>query len=177
MIKRLPMVLCLLPVMLGGTTSMKLSAASLAHPPAAPTGQDQSVEALPTAQPAVEMPAPEPNPRDVACVAKVIIHEAGNQPIKGQVAVAQVIRARMEDGRFAKSACAVVKQPGQFFNVDAYHPERGDERWDGAVEIAKQTLKGEGDDVVPGALFFHTAGYDMPNRTRVARVAGHVFYR
>ncbi len=156
---------------------MKLSAASPAQPPASQPTQDQTVEALAAAQPVAETPAPEPNPRDVACVAKVIIHEAGNQPVKGQLAVAQVIRARMEDGRFATSACAVVKQPGQFFNVDAYHPERGDERWDGAVELAKQTLKGEGEDVVPGALFFHTAGYDMPNRTRVARVAGHVFYR
>jgi spore germination cell wall hydrolase CwlJ-like protein len=159
---------------------MKVSAASPTNPSVAPPRQDRSVESLaagtPAAEPA-ESTADEPNARDVACVAKVIIHEAGNQPRAGQLAVAQVIRTRMEDGRFAKSACAVIKQPGQFFDVDAYHPERDDDRWDTAVDLATATLKGEGDDVVPGALFFHAVGSEMPNRTRVARVAGHVFYR
>ncbi|PXA99131.1 cell wall hydrolase [Nostoc sp. 3335mG] len=142
------------------------------------------------AQPAaIVQPLPEPEPavteaetasldkREVECVAKVVVHEAGNQPHKGQLAVAQVIRARMKSGRFADSACGVVKQRGQFFNVDAYDPPRNNGRWDNAVDIAKRTLSGKGDDVVPGALFFHSAGASMPKRTRVAQIADHTFYR
>lgn len=176
--RRFPMVLCLLPVALGGTTSQQLSAAAPVHQALPPTQQvSEGSVAAPQAPDAPDAEAPAPNPRDVACVAKVVLHEAGNQPRRGQVAVAQVIRARMEDGRFARSACAVVKQPGQFFDVDSYHPERVDARWDTAVEVATEALKGEAEEVVPGALFFHAVGSDMPNRTRVARVAGHVFYR
>ncbi len=114
---------------------------------------------------------------EVECVAKVVVHEAGNQPHKGQQAVAQVIRARMKSGRFASSACGVVKQRGQFFNVDAYDPPRNNGRWNTAVEIAKRTLSGKDEDVAPGALFFHSAGASFPKRTRVAQIADHTFYR
>ena len=115
--------------------------------------------------------------REVECMAKVIVHEAGNQPYRGQMAVAQVIRTRMKKGGFGDSACAVVKQRGQFFDVDAYQPARTGRRWNTAVEIATDTLQGEGDEVVPGALFFHSAGASMPTRTRVAQIADHTFYR
>ena len=94
-----------------------------------------------------------------------------------QVAVAQVIRTRLKDGRFADSVCGVVKQPGQFFDVDAYHPSRSDDRWAMATDIAVATLKGDGKDIVPGALFFHSGGVDMPTRTRLAQIADHTFYR
>lgn len=114
---------------------------------------------------------------EIECVAKVVVHEAGNQPHKGQLAVAQVIRARMKSGRFAPSACGVVKQRGQFFNVDAYNPPRNNGRWNTAVDIAKRTLAGKGEDVAPGALFFHSAGASFPKRTRVAQIADHTFYR
>ncbi|WP_294323429.1 cell wall hydrolase [uncultured Sphingomonas sp.] len=143
------------------------------------------VQPLPT-----ETAAPEAAPSDAAdadvanldkseveCVAKVVVHEAGNQPHKGQQAVAQVIRARMKSGRFASSACGVVKQRGQFFNVDAYDPPRNNGRWNTAVEIAKRTLSGKDEDVAPGALFFHSAGASFPKRTRVAQIADHTFYR
>jgi len=120
---------------------------------------------------------PDPDRREVECMAKVIVHEAGNQPYRGQMAVAQVIRTRMKKGGFGNSACAVVKQRGQFFDVDAYEPSRTGRRWNTAVEIATDTLQGEGDEVVPGALFFHSAGASMPTRTRVAQIADHTFYR
>lgn len=136
------------------------------------------VQALPEAEPALtETETASLDKREVECVAKVVVHEAGNQPHRGQVAVAQVIRARMTSGRFADSACGVVKQRGQFFNVDAYDPPRNNGRWDTAVDIAKRTLSGKGEDVAPGALFFHSAGASMPKRTRVTQIADHTFYR
>ncbi len=121
--------------------------------------------------------APDVDQDEIECVAKVVVHEAGNQPHRGQMAVAQVIRARVKSGRFADSACGVVRQRGQFFNVDAYDPPRNNGRWSTAVDIAVRTLSGKDEDVAPGALFFHSAGSSMPKRVRVAQIADHIFYR
>ncbi|WP_206237821.1 cell wall hydrolase [Novosphingobium terrae] len=116
-----------------------------------------------------------PNMRQVECVAKVIVHEAANQVHRGQVAVAQVIRARMKVA--GTDACETVMKPGQFFNVNRYNPSRTGETWRKAVVIATQTLKGEGEEVVPGAMFFHTVGHPMHGRVQVAQIDDHVFYR
>jgi spore germination cell wall hydrolase CwlJ-like protein len=113
----------------------------------------------------------------VECMAKVIVHEAGNQPRRGRAAVAQVIKARTQDPRFATKPCAVVRQPGQFFDVDAYNPPRDTDQWREAVAIATQVINGQGDNPVPGALFFHAVSSPMKGRTKVARIEGHVFYR
>lgn len=134
--------------------------------------------ATPDIDPApVDTDEAQPDPRQVECIAKVIVHEAGNQPRRGQVAVAQVIRTRVKDGRFGSDACSVVKQRGQFFDVASYEPSRTSARWSTAVDIATETLNGEGEEVVPGALFFHSAGASMRGRVRVAQVADHTFYR
>ena len=114
--------------------------------------------------------------RHVECIAKIIMHEAAYEPRSGRVAVAQVIRARIRDGRFAANACDVARQRGQFFNVDAFNPPRG-AAWDDAVEIATDTLNGAGADVAPGALYFHASYSPMPGHQRVGQIGGHVFYR
>lgn len=159
-----------------------------------PDSVQQAANTLPApVQPAVDAQAdsddanamaPEPDtstpaadPRQVECMAKVIIHEAANQPRRGRAAVAQVIHARMHDARFAKNACAVVRQRGQFFNVDAYNPRRDTTQWQDAVAIATQTLNGQGEDPVPGALFFHAVGSPMRGHTALGRIDGHLFYR
>lgn len=114
--------------------------------------------------------------RHVECVAKVIMHEAAYEPRPGRIAVAQVIRARVRSGRFASDACAVTRQRGQFFDVDAFDPPRN-AAWNDAVAIAAETLQGEGEDLVPGALFFHASYSPMPGHARVGQIGGHVFYR
>ncbi len=84
---------------------------------------------------------------------------------------------RINDPRFPKTACAVVKQRGQFFNVDAYNPSRANSAWSEAVSIAEKALSGQGDKIVPGALFFHSAGASMPGRRLVSRIEDHTFYK
>ena len=146
--------------------------------PTAPQADPAAQPALPGAAPAA-LPdsTPSPGQRDIECVAKVIVHEAGNQSRRGQTAVAQVIRTRMRTHGGQLSACAVVRQRGQFFAVDAYQPAHSSARWAQAVDIAAATLRGEGEDIVPGALFFHAASAPMPGHVRIARIEGHVFYR
>ncbi|TVV73279.1 cell wall hydrolase [Sphingomonas solaris] len=115
------------------------------------------------------------------CMAKVVLHEAGNQPRDGQLAVAQLIVNRVESGRFADTVCGVVNQPGQFFRTASYNPRRDSAAWASAVSVSREATAGRSADVVEGAMFFRAA-YSAPDsffrtRTRVATLGDHVFYR
>lgn len=125
-------------------------------------------------------PAPKIDPRYVNCVAKVVHHEAGNQPRKGQIAVAHVMINRVKHG-FAADVCAVANQPGQFFRLSRYHPDRSSPTWAAAVDVARTVLAGEARDHSKGALYFH-ANWAKPDsffrgRTKLARLEDHDFYR
>ena len=118
---------------------------------------------------------------DLVCMAKVVMHEAANQPRTGQLAVAQLIQNRVGQARFGQSVCEVVNQPGQFFRTASYNPNRDSQRWAAAVEVARQAMAGNADQVVPGAVFYH-AVHQAPNRffrtrERISMVGDHVFYR
>ena len=63
---------------------------------------------------------------DLACMAKAIHHEAANQSLKGQLALAQLIMNRVKSPLFPKTICAVVNQAGQFFHTARYHPHSSD---------------------------------------------------
>jgi spore germination cell wall hydrolase CwlJ-like protein len=151
----------------------------LVHPATTSASGSQTVDAGATGWVQTTTPAPDVSPdvRQVECMAKVIVHEAGNQVRRGQVAVAQVIRTRMKKYGAGDNVCQIVRQPGQFFNVDLYTPSRETATWTNAVAIATETLRGEGEDIVPGALFFRAAGHPMKGRARVAQIDNHVFYR
>ena len=153
------------------------STAGSAQTPTPPTTL-ADLQSSDTTQPTEPAPvaAPSVDQRHVECVAKIIMHEAAYEPRPGRVAVAQVIRARIRDGRFASDACGVARQRGQFFNVDAFDPPRN-AAWHEAVAIAEDTLQGEGPDVVPGALYFHASYSPMRGHARVGQIGGHVFYR
>ena len=118
----------------------------------------------------------------IECIAKVVRHEAANQSEKGQLAVAQLIINRTRIGsRFGHTPCAVVNQPGQFFNTDSYHPDRSSGAWTRAVAVSRDAVQNVSPAVVPGALFYHAA-YQAPprffrGRQRVAVLGDHIFYR
>jgi spore germination cell wall hydrolase CwlJ-like protein len=130
--------------------------------------------------------APEPAPRRTAsadmdgeleCLAKVVLHEAGNQGRVGMTAVAEVVMNRLKNPRFPKTICGVILQRGQFFNVHAYNGRR-DPRWSQAVAIARAVRDGESGSVTNGALFFRNQhGAPFRGRTRVATIGAHAFYR
>jgi spore germination cell wall hydrolase CwlJ-like protein len=116
---------------------------------------------------------------ELECMAKAVHHEAANQPLKGQLAVAQVIVNRTRSGRFPKSYCAVVNQPGQFFSTARYSVHDS-KRWQTALAVARLAQLASTPQVAPGALFFH-ATYSRPgwshSRLMVAQIGAHVFYR
>jgi len=119
--------------------------------------------------------------KQLECMAKVVLHEAGNQPRAGQLAVAQLIMNRVGQERFGSTVCEVVNQPGQFFRTASYNPHQGSQRWATAVEVSRQAMAGNADQVVPGAVFYHAA-HATPNRffrsrERLSMVGDHIFYR
>ncbi len=149
-----------------------------------PAPSDDSVASVPQAADVALSPAVLPAEQTAAieCIAKVVRHEAANQSKKGQLAVAQLIVNRTRVGsRFGHTACAVVNQPGQFFNTDSYHPDRNSDAWTQAVAVSRDAVQHISPDVTPGALFYHAA-YQAPprffrSRQRVAVLGDHVFYR
>jgi spore germination cell wall hydrolase CwlJ-like protein len=121
------------------------------------------------------------DPASVKCMAKVVLHEAGNQSREGKIAVAQTLVNRLKAGGFGDSICAVVNQKGQYFHIASFHPRKDSDGWQEAVEIARQVLAGQTDPVAPGAMYFR-ASYAPANaffrtRERVATVGAHIFYR
>jgi spore germination cell wall hydrolase CwlJ-like protein len=115
-------------------------------------------------------------------MAKVVLHEAANQPREGKIAVAQTLVNRLKaGGRFGGSICEIVNQKGQYFRIAGFHPSRSSDGWQEAVEISHEVLAGQAEPVVPGAIYFR-ASYAPANaffrtRERVATVGAHVFYR
>jgi len=117
---------------------------------------------------------------ETECMAKVVHHEASNQPLEGQLAVAEVIVNRTKSGRFPTTPCAVANQRGQFFQTAAYNVPHQSPRWRTAIAVARLAQAGEWRPVAPGALFFHAsyAGTGWAHRREfVARIADQIFYR
>lgn len=144
----------------------------------APTPAVEEAEAAPAVPEPSEAPAGV-SAQDAECLAKIVHHEASNQPERVQLAVAHVVLNRLKSSVFPRSICAIAMQRGQFFNVHAYRPY-GDSRWPTSQQIANRAISGEGLSYAPGALFFHTAGAVSQvsrSRPRVARLGGMDFYR
>ena len=117
---------------------------------------------------------------DEACLAKVVMHEAGNQPRLGQVAVARVVLNRLASGRFGRTICGVVNQPGQFFATARYTPSTASVQWHVARLVVAEALLAENRAVVAGALFFKGTHARTSWRTRrvlLAEIGDHSFYR
>ncbi len=117
---------------------------------------------------------------EATCLAKVVMHEAGNQPRIGQIAVARVVMNRIASGRFPGTVCAVVNQPGQFFRTAAYLPSTRSLQWKVARAVADEAQEIGNAKVVQGALYFAAkwaAGDWNGRRVKLAQIGGHVFYR
>jgi len=119
---------------------------------------------------------------DIECMAKVVYHEAANQALQAQLAVAQVVLNRTVGGPdFPKDVCAVVSQPGQFFQPASYAvPASDQKRWKIALAIAALARTEHLAQMAPGALFFHAVSVRpawSSRRERVAQIGDQIFYR
>ncbi len=124
-----------------------------------------------------------PMSEQMRCLAGAVYFEARGEALDGQLAVAQVIINRTEDGRFPRSYCGVVAQRGQFsFMRGTAMPKvrEGTPAWTRAVAIAQIADKGMWESKAGEAVFFH-ARYVRPSwsqgKTRLAQIDTHIFYR
>ena len=130
------------------------------------------------------------------CMAANIYHEAKNQSMLGQFAVAQVVMNRVEDSRFPNTVCEVVKQGLTYRNGKVVigkcqfswycdgksdEPNRDSKAWSNAIRhasiIMTETIN---IDVTDGATHYH-ASYVRPawakTKKRTTRIDKHIFYR
>ena len=136
------------------------------------------------------------DPKQLACMAKNIFYEAGNESIMGQAAVARVVLNRINHG-FAKTPCAVIYQANiieklvddetikvklcQFSWVceDKAEPNHNSQRYKQAHQVAYEVMANDAyNDVVPkSTLFFHNLNVDplWPYK-QVAKIGNHIFY-
>jgi spore germination cell wall hydrolase CwlJ-like protein len=128
--------------------------------------------------------------RQLACLAKNIYYEAGNQPFEGKVAVAQVTMNRTESGLYPSDICKTIYQKNivyekvlcQFSWVcDRTVTTRALNKanFKESEEVAKKVLlEGFRLPSLKNAMYFH-ADYINPGwkRERITKIGNHIFYK
>ena len=135
------------------------------------------------------------------CLALNTYHEAKNQSMIGQIAVAEVVMNRVQDKRFPNSVCEVVKQgptrpswedPKKEYLIKhrcqfSWYCDgksdvpKNEKAWKKAQDYAYLVLYNRiAIDVTEGATHYH-ATYVKPSwaktKTRTTRIESHIFYR
>ena len=128
--------------------------------------------------------------RQLACLAKNIYYEAGNQPFEGKVAVAQVTINRTESGLYPNDICKTIYQKNivyekvlcQFSWVcDRTVTTRALNKasFKESEEVAKKVLlEGFRLPSLTEAMYFH-GDYINPGwkRERITKIGNHIFYK
>lgn len=117
------------------------------------------------------------------CLANAVYFEARGEPLRGQLAVAEVVMNRAASGRYPASLCGVVAQPAQFSFVHRGRMPRADrasEAWRRAVGVARVAAEGMAPRLLPTSCLWYHANYVSPSWGRrlaqSARIGLHIFY-
>jgi spore germination cell wall hydrolase CwlJ-like protein len=126
--------------------------------------------------------------RERRCLATAIYFEARGEPVRGQIAVAQVILNRVRSPLFPQTICGVVYQgqmhPGcQFsFTCDGHTDiPRNDDQWALAQDISKKITAGELWLPEVGYSTYYHANYVSPSwigdMSKIDKIGRHIFYK
>jgi spore germination cell wall hydrolase CwlJ-like protein len=126
--------------------------------------------------------------RERRCLATAIYFEARGEPVRGQIAVGQVIMNRVRSPMFPETICGVVYQgqmhPGcQFsFACDGHtDTPRNDEQWALAQSLAKKITAGELWLPEVGYSTYYHANYVSPawvgEMSKIDKIGRHIFYK
>ena len=133
------------------------------------------------------------------CLAKNIYFEAGNQPLAGKLAVAHVVRNRVEDSQFPDTYCGVIYDVKEWrtswrgnkvpvigmCQFSWFCDGRSDEPLDTdtffeSYKIAQDVLLGKYPDITEGATHYH-ADYIYPywadSLNQTVHINNHIFYK
>ena len=123
--------------------------------------------------------------KQIDCLADNIYHEAGYEPLEGKQAVALVTLNRMQDPRFPKDICGVVKQRTtsvcqfSWFCQHVSDPRKKD-AYKEAREVAIYVYANYENlnDITQGALYYH-ADYVNPRwkLEKTTVIGRHIFYK
>lgn len=136
------------------------------------------------------IPASARSASETRCMAEAIYFEARSEPIRGQLAVAQVVINRLKNPAYPGTVCGVVYQNQHMRNAcqfsfacDGYREIITDRSsWATAQELAREVLAGEAIwlEEVGSATHYH-ATYVRPawagQMERKAQIGLHIFYR
>jgi len=124
--------------------------------------------------------------QQVKCLADNIYHEAGFEPEDGKVAVALVTLNRLQDPRYPKDICSVVKQRVRStcqFSWFCQHKiaAKNETVYEQAMQTALRVFANyeTTPDITKGALFYH-ADYVNPRWRGLEKttvIGRHIFYK
>ena len=135
----------------------------------------------------LSLPVPKSD-KHISCLAEALYFEARGEPIKGQLAVGEVILNRVEDTRYPSSICKVINQgTGRRFacqftytcdgKLETVHERKPYEM---ALKIAKILMTTHDRRLTRGSTHYHS-NYVNPKWSkkfeRVAKFGRHIFYR
>ena len=135
----------------------------------------------------LSLPVPKSD-KQMSCLAEALYFEARGEPIKGQLAVGEVILNRVEDRRYPSSICKVVNQgTGRRFacqftytcdgKLETVHERKP---YEIALKIAKILLTTHDRKLTRGSTHYHSNYVDpkwSKKFERVAKFGRHIFYR
>jgi N-acetylmuramoyl-L-alanine amidase len=124
--------------------------------------------------------------KQIDCLADNIYHEAGYEPQQGKIAVALVTLNRVQDPRYPKDICSVVKQKVNYtcqftWICENKHTNRDKFAYEQAREVALHVYANyeQITDITKGALYYH-ADYVRPNWKGLEKttvIGRHIFYK
>ena len=121
----------------------------------------------------------------VDCLAENIYHEAGGEITDGKVAVALVTLNRVQDPKYPKDICSVVKQKTNYVCQFSWFcmpvkVDKNSDRYRDALDTALYVYANydQLDDITYGALFYH-ADYVNPKwkLNKTTSIGRHIFYK
>jgi len=116
------------------------------------------------------------------CLALNIYHEARDQSLAGQVAVAQVVINRVLHKDYPSTVCSVVKQRNQFSWLwdDISDKPYEKEAWILSKRVAKTVLDGVTIEIVEGATHYHATSVNpswAKKLKKIVQIDDHIFYK
>ena len=135
---------------------------------------------------------------DEYCLAQNIYFEAGNQPLAGKIAVAQVVLNRLEHSSYPSTICGVVYQAKWKENwkgnqmpvrnqcqfswfCDGKSDDPLDTKtWLLSLEVARDVVDGFYGDITEGATHYHSVyvnPYWADSLNETVRINAHIFYK
>ncbi len=119
---------------------------------------------------------------ELHCLTENILFEAGNQSIRGKIAVGQITLNRVNSKKFGSNICKTVYQPHQFsWTLQRKKPKYDKIQYIEAKKIAEDVMfKGKTIPELKDAFYYH-ANYVKPiwrkKLIKVAQIESHIFYK